>query len=558
MSAFDPRSRNRLHGAALLAVLLVAACLRTAAIGREGLWADEALTLVLAHYSVGEMIFDPTDPTPALYYLLHKLFIPDGATAAVARSLSAVAGLLSVLAIYWVARLSFGRSGGLIAAALLAVWTPHVDYSQEARAYSLLVLLTLLSAGGLLWWFDETGREVQRRLGPVPRRCLALAAFVLSTMASFYTHLVAVFWIAPALQIILSLTLRTRPQRFMPELVAALAVMAMLAAPNLLRMFREAALPDAFHWLPQADAHLFVATVADLSLPSGLWLNVGVEARGFAEPLRIASGLIMVGLLLLAVARHRSRSREERPAAAVVAVVAALLSLPLLLWLFGFFVRPIFMPRTALYAVPGFVLLLTGVLRSLPTRRATAYAAIGAVGVHLAGTLLFGLTRPKEPWPVVAKVLAERVRPGDVVIVCAGWKFPALRHVIPRPLGVAAVMSFGSFPLLLERDLGADRAWSSRYLETITRLGTRMRSGQAADYRYLPTDLATAGGATFWMVRSECELEESAALNAWIGTAARWTPVWSAPGGLDYADIAVSKTTPTGPGARTILTPQRR
>ena len=53
--------------------MLVGLVLRTVAIGREGLWTDEALTLVIAHLPVWDMITKPTDPTPFLYYALAQM-----------------------------------------------------------------------------------------------------------------------------------------------------------------------------------------------------------------------------------------------------------------------------------------------------------------------------------------------------------------------------------------------------------------------------------------------------------------------------------------------------
>jgi uncharacterized membrane protein len=59
-------------------------------------------------------------------------------------------GVLSVGLIYVLGRLAYGPSGGLLAAALLAVWGMHVQYSQEVDADALLFFLTLLTSVGLL------------------------------------------------------------------------------------------------------------------------------------------------------------------------------------------------------------------------------------------------------------------------------------------------------------------------------------------------------------------------------------------------------------------------
>ena len=80
-----------MHYALLLGVLLAGLALRTAAIGRESLWTDEALTLVIAHLPVLDMITKPADPTPFLYYALHKWFVPEDASLVGVRAISLIA-----------------------------------------------------------------------------------------------------------------------------------------------------------------------------------------------------------------------------------------------------------------------------------------------------------------------------------------------------------------------------------------------------------------------------------------------------------------------------------
>src|SRR5687767_3507897 len=134
------------HYATLAAVLVLAALLRTVGVNAEGLWLDEALTLPLARWPALTMLLEPTDPTPALYYLLHAALIPPDAPLIAIRGISIVAGVAAVGLMYAFGRLAFGKSAGLIAALLMAVWTAHVDYSQEARAYALQASLSLCAA----------------------------------------------------------------------------------------------------------------------------------------------------------------------------------------------------------------------------------------------------------------------------------------------------------------------------------------------------------------------------------------------------------------------------
>jgi uncharacterized membrane protein len=167
----------RRHWTMLAAIIVTATVLRVVALDAYGLWNDEALTIVLSNWSIPDMFLLPTDPTPPLYYVLHKLLIPANSPVEVVRSISVAAGVMSVGLIYVLGRLAFGATGGLLAAALLAVWTMHVDYSQEARAYSLLFFLSLLTSVGLLYYARALQRTAQRGRSDASRRQVALVLF---------------------------------------------------------------------------------------------------------------------------------------------------------------------------------------------------------------------------------------------------------------------------------------------------------------------------------------------------------------------------------------------
>ena len=111
----------------------VAAGLRFYGIGHQGFWFDEANTAQLVRFSPGKMLglIPQSESTPPLYYCVAwvwaRLF---GDHEAGLRSLTAVAGVLVV-------PVAYGLAAALTACNPLLVW-----YSQEARSYSMLVLLS--------------------------------------------------------------------------------------------------------------------------------------------------------------------------------------------------------------------------------------------------------------------------------------------------------------------------------------------------------------------------------------------------------------------------------
>lgn len=93
---------------------------------------------------------DPQHP-PLFYLWMHFWMRLWGSSIVATRSLAAILSLLVFPAMYWLCRELFeSPSVGWIAIALLAISPIHVVYAQEAREYSLLTALTLLSSAALL------------------------------------------------------------------------------------------------------------------------------------------------------------------------------------------------------------------------------------------------------------------------------------------------------------------------------------------------------------------------------------------------------------------------
>jgi mannosyltransferase len=130
-----------------LAVTLATA-LRLFRLGTKSFWLDEATSAVLAqvdrHVFLGAIIHRQANMV--LYYLLLRGWIRLGSSEFVMRCLSVIAGVAAIPAIYLLGTRLFGPRAGRVAALLLSVHAFHIRYSQEARAYSLFMLLAVVSS----------------------------------------------------------------------------------------------------------------------------------------------------------------------------------------------------------------------------------------------------------------------------------------------------------------------------------------------------------------------------------------------------------------------------
>ena len=479
----------------LAAATIAGAVLRIVAIGREALWGDEALTYVLAQAPAQALARAPIDPTAPLYYWLHQLLIPDGASAAAGRSIALVAGVLAIPAAFFLARQLVGRGAWLVAA-WVAVSAPLVDYSQEARAYALLVLLILLSALALHRALDPAAR----------RRGWLLATFVVTTLLALYTHFVALFWAAPALLILVVESKRSGDRRRAVGAYLASAVVLIAFVPELQRAWRYATENNAFHWLEQPGPDGFVKLVASLWFPFG--------------PLAF-SAIAAALLVLLAAWQRRSIAQWARCDPAAALILAALLLQPLGLWLFGFLVSPVIMPRTLLPSLPAVGLLIALFLQPLGARARLA-CGTAVIAAALAATLITGPVRRKEPWGAARAVLARADMASDLILACPLWKAPALMAAT-RGLAVAPLATrLGGRLVLIEPRMGTEPRWERLFYERAYRAVLARPMGVEP-----PVETATAVSVrSLTLVSSECEAEERAALAEQVGPftiAQRWT-----------------------------------
>lgn len=136
------------HLQALGALVAVGAALRFATLDAQSFWQDEAATIDLLRDGFADMLrrLPESESTPPLYYVVAWLWSQIAGTGEIGvRALSALFGTATIPVAYGIGARISGTRAGLIVAALVATNPYLVWYSQEARAYALLVLLTALA-----------------------------------------------------------------------------------------------------------------------------------------------------------------------------------------------------------------------------------------------------------------------------------------------------------------------------------------------------------------------------------------------------------------------------
>jgi mannosyltransferase len=366
--------------AAVAALTVLAAVLRFTRLGHQGFWFDEANTALLVHFSPGKMIglIPQTESTPPLYYCLAWVWarvFGYGETAL--RSVSALAGMLIVPVAYTAGAKLISRRAGVIAAALTACNPMLIWYSQEARSYSLLALL---SACTLLAFAYARER-------PTPR---ALAWWVITAVLAFATHYYALLVVVPEAIWLLALYHRRRPVQLAMALTAAcgLGPMALAISQNS---------TGRANWIAIAPLGRRIAEVVPQFL-------VGFGSVAYNGLVWAAIGLCLVALALLATVGSPT---ERRRTLVVGAIATAGLVINLALVAAG--IDDLLTRNMIALWIPA-ALLIAGSLAIARARWAGVALTVGLCAIGIAAAVSVAASRDlqRPDWRGVARVLGSQ------------------------------------------------------------------------------------------------------------------------------------------------------
>lgn len=128
-------------------ITFIGAVLRGYNLGFNSLWLDEAATNVLSKVGIVQIWQNMAagEFNPPLFYILEHFMLMFGNSEAILRILPAIFGALAIPVFYYIGKEFKDENTGFIMAVMCAVSPFLVWYSQEARAYSLLLLLIALA-----------------------------------------------------------------------------------------------------------------------------------------------------------------------------------------------------------------------------------------------------------------------------------------------------------------------------------------------------------------------------------------------------------------------------
>jgi mannosyltransferase len=372
----------------VVGIVLLTVGLRFAPFAARSLNADEASTVQFAtlEWNAFLRLLGSYELNAAPYYLLLRVWPGLGTTEIGLRALSLLAGVAALpLLIAFGARF-LSRRVGLLAGFLLAISPLHILHSQNARGYSLAVLLVLLSCFFLL--------EGVRR----PSRW-SWGGYITASVLAVYAHFFAAL-VLPAQWASLPF-LRRENMRWSAWIARIGAILLFLVPLGLFVVLRDV---GQIGWISRPDA----ADLADAfrRLSGGRWSLLVLFV------VLVASGVLG--------AWKERRSRET----GVTAFLLAWFLVPILLSFLISMRKPVFTASYLIVSLPALLLVAAVGLSRIPS--AALRTAVLATIVLLSAKPLAAYYRAPyqiegyEQWRQAVRFILAEARPGDAIFIHSG------------------------------------------------------------------------------------------------------------------------------------------
>jgi mannosyltransferase len=372
----------------LALVIAAGAALRLFRLGTKSFWLDEAASATLARLEWPAFwnAVIHRQANMALYYFILRGWTKFGSSEFALRSLSVAAGIAAIPTIYLLGKALFGAKAGRIAALLLSVHLFHIRYSQEARAYSLTMLLAVLSS---LFFI----RSLKR---PSPKSC---GVYIVVSSLMVYAHVFGI-WVLLAQWFALLFLRRYIPWK---QFLFCAALICFLVSPL------------AYCLLFLSDrsqlAWLAAPSVSDL-------YQLGLDLTGDGGPLLL---LAYVALLLVAIAVGVNRMKAQPTIDSWgYWFLLIWLILPIALVLIISLGWPVLEPRFLIVCVPPLLLLVAAALTQVRSQVLFGLVLVVMLELALGSAVSYyqirGDPARTDNWRDATRFVLSQANAGDAVL----------------------------------------------------------------------------------------------------------------------------------------------
>ncbi len=393
-----------------LTLLLSAAggtAIRLLYLARKPFWLDESFSVEVARIGWPSFLHLLwwREANMSLYYLLLRIWLqfaaPQNQSEFFLRSLSVIFAAATLPAIYWLAVLLYDRRVALIATALLAFNAYHVRYAQEARSYSLFVLLATLSSGFLVAFLRQPLRRL--RTGYILTSILAVYAHFYALLL-LVAHWLVLRWMGLGLRWLGSPDEgRNREDiAFRAQMRRVWIIIGVAVTPLLIFVAKTGAGP--IKWIPRPGIRDLLAFYEHLS-------------GGVGWPLpAIYAAACMAAIMLR---KHRPWMRGRIGEDGREQLLLVWLLFPIAVTVLLSFARPVFLPRYLIFCLPPLLILVAAGLARL--RPWWLLAPVLAIVLLLCSQGIFfvyaqDFDAERDASGAASNFILDHAQPGDAIL----------------------------------------------------------------------------------------------------------------------------------------------
>ncbi len=391
--------QERTYSIRVATILILALLVRLLGIASRPIWYDEAFSILFSEKGLSAMLYGTLAPTgigsadihPLGYYTTLWMWIKIFGDSLVAtRSLSILAGLVSVYLVYLIALEATSDTDIAYFSMLFAALAPfQVHYAQEIRMYAFLALWLLLATyayqrgareGGWKWW----------------------GLFSISAALAQYSHNLAAFYLVP----LALLPIFQKNWRVFRAVILAGIGALILYSPWLVQLPAQFTKVQNSYWVERPDiSKLFTLLLVYIT-------NTPLPAQFIAGALVIVLVIVVIGII------QTIRQSRQTHAGAGGWLLYLSFGPQLLLFLVSQW-RPVYIERALLPSGAIFCIWLAWVIRNTNMQKAVQYTLFGLLGICSVLGIYQHLTYrdfPYGPFQALDRSLRERVGAQSAIV----------------------------------------------------------------------------------------------------------------------------------------------
>jgi uncharacterized membrane protein len=403
-------------------VFLVGLVARLHGIDAMPFWLDEVTTVQRSSLPFWSMVQNSlaAHHLPS-YFAITSVMGQYGLSETVLRLPSALFGGAACGVVALIGRRLGGWRAGLVAGLLLALSPLQVQYGQEARSYTFVMMMMAIGFLGLV----EIARNPRAASLPRQDPACRLAPWIIytvGTVGALQVLSIAFFWLISAncAAIAISADKTIDRRRFLQRWLGAQAVVLLATLPwfGVMALVTRGQMTNATDWVPPINAHSFLSTLGSLYL---MRISRLINFHLFPAVIPGFGALLVVfGLMGLAYLRPRQKAGaavigDRRWTLLLTLGIAAIV--PPLTILAISFVKPLWMPRYLIWSSVPFFLLVGLGIDLLPRRRWQSLATAALVALSIINLVPYYHAETKPRWDLAALDLQRIMRPGDIILV---------------------------------------------------------------------------------------------------------------------------------------------